>query len=46
MVDEDVPCDDVLAQINIIVLMIALLLITYVEPISMGLIWLTGANAI
>ena len=26
----------------IIVLTIALLLITYVEPISMGLIWLTG----
>lgn len=30
----------------IVMLMIALLLITYVEPISMGLIWLTGASAI
>ena len=27
----------------IIALTIALLLITYVEPIAMGLIWLTGA---
>lgn len=30
----------------IVMLMIALLLITYVEPISMGLIWLTSASAI
>lgn len=30
----------------IIALMIALLLITYVEPISMGLVWLTGATGI
>ena len=30
----------------IIALTIALLLITYVEPISMGLIWLTGAKGI
>ena len=28
----------------IIVLTIVLLIITYVEPISMGLIWLTGAS--
>ena len=30
----------------IIVLIIALFLITYIEPISMGLIWLTGAKGI
>ena len=30
----------------IIALTIALLMITYIEPISMGLIWLTGAKGI
>ena len=30
----------------IIVLTIALMIITYVEPIAMGLVWLTGASTV
>ena len=37
---------DILLSSLALVALSPLLLITYVEPISMGLIWLTGASAI